>query len=253
MLWCKFSFGMSIAGDGTALIMLRESITKSLQVFMAVVQTCDGVASWATYVDLGCNVIYTIEFFLKISAFGVVGDKHERGYFRRGLCWLDFVVVVSSWIEIAFSTGTNLSFMRVLRALRSLRSASKLKPGEEILLTVIRALPSLGRVFGLACFFYVFFGVIGLNVFGLDGHLHARCVSNDSLIAPDEFCFVLGANCGNGRSCVSNVAPSPHFGLLGFDNIGNSLLTVMVTGFQEGWSETMCGHKGKNCVSTDCV
>ena len=83
---------------------------------------------------------------------------------------LDFVVVFSSWINIAvelfdFDLGIEVSTLRALRILRVLRSLRFLQGIKTIMAIVAQALPSAANVVVFLGFLFVVMGIIGVQMF----------------------------------------------------------------------------------------
>lgn len=68
--------------------------------------------------DLGFNILFTIEMFVKVMRNGFIID--EGSYLRESWHMLDFFIVCSSWVDIAVE-GIDLPFIKVLRLFRTLR------------------------------------------------------------------------------------------------------------------------------------
>lgn len=63
-------------------------------------------------------IFFGVEFLFKVIAYGFIME--ESTYLRDGWNILDFIIVVCSFIDISVST-INLSFVKILRLLRTLR------------------------------------------------------------------------------------------------------------------------------------
>jgi len=211
--------------------------------------------------ELFFQIVYTIEMFVLMIAFGVVRETN-KAYFRRSWNWFDFLVVVLGWVALGIEYGSSAEASPILRIIRVLRPLRLLQyiPGLQVLNnTVVRSVEQLGDVFLLLLFTYFVLALIGLTVFR--GKLHQRCGWQSSVgstwhlyeATADRFCSlsaVGGLRCPN----VTVVEPStglarpvvcaqvfdpPNSGLTGFDNIFQGLLTVFVFVTLEGWSEVM--------------
>lgn len=109
--------------------------------------------------------IFTFELTVKMIGYGLVG--HPYSYLRDAWCQLDFVVVTLAWLPIFFpAIFGNMSAIRSVRALRPLRALKRV-PGMPVLVgSILQSLPALGSVVGLTAFFFVVFGIVGMNLFG---------------------------------------------------------------------------------------
>ena len=77
-----------------------------------------------TKIDTVMTIIFTFEAILKIIAFGFVLNG-KNSYLRSGWNVLDFIIVVSALISMAFNT--DLEFFKALRILRVLRPLRLIK------------------------------------------------------------------------------------------------------------------------------
>ena len=124
--------------------------------------------------------VFTFELLTKMVAYGLV--MHDHSYLRDAWCQLDFVVVSLAWLPIFFpATFGNMSAIRSVRALRPLRALKRV-PGMPVLVgSILQSLPPLGTVVGLTFFFFIVFGIVGVELF--KGVLHYRCADPDLLRA----------------------------------------------------------------------
>ena len=95
--------------------------------------------------------IFTFELVTKMLAYGLIVHKHS--YLRDPWCQLDFVVVSLAWLPILFpATFGNMSAIRSVRALRPLRALKRV-PGMPVLVgSILKSMPAMGNVAGLAGF-----------------------------------------------------------------------------------------------------
>mmetsp|Transcript_7919 Transcript_7919/g.28130 ORF Transcript_7919/g.28130 Transcript_7919/m.28130 type:complete len:2171 (-) Transcript_7919:130-6642(-) len=192
-------------------------------------------------------------------------------YIRQGWNVLDFVVVCGGIFNLAFpSMGASISGLRALRALRVIKAFRFLRSLQFILVALYRSLFYLLNVFVILWFFFVFFGLLGIQVYG--GSLRRRCVMPESVAlsltgddqdhvdwtapaptgftryAPETFCSPVddpkGFTCPDlGQphlqlTCV-DVGENAFNGLVSFDNIGWAGLTTFIVASLEGWSDIM--------------
>ena len=115
-------------------------------------------------------VFFSLEMIMKIIAWGFFLDK--RSYLRDGWNWLDFVVVVSAIVQLT-GLGGGLSFLRLFRILRPLRSLNAVPQMKVLVNTVISSVPRLGYVSGIAGALFMIFGIIGTTV--MDGMMYRGC------------------------------------------------------------------------------
>ena len=182
----------------------------------------------ADWIILG---IFTAEMVLKIMAYGV-GFKPPRdpeedpeimsGYFALDWNRFDCVIVIMSWILVPVSafSGSDVTrlarIMRLTRPLRALKQIRALKGTQELVSCIPISLPSIFDVMNLLLFCLLVFGILGLNLFGLEGKFHGRCVVTDDTYGTKGFlvqpypvvCSSDSYTCETGRSrcsCMPNV------------------------------------------------
>ncbi|CAK9057471.1 unnamed protein product [Durusdinium trenchii] len=108
---------------------------------------------------------FTLEFVLKVIAFGFVLD--ETSYLRDAWNWLDFVVVVTGLLQVtnAMSSEEGVGFLRMFRILRPLRSLNAVPQMKVLVNTVLSSIPRLGNVSIMAAFLFCTFGILGMSLF----------------------------------------------------------------------------------------
>ena len=116
------------------------------------------------------NGIFIFEFAVKIGAYGFINGKNT--YLRSGWNCLDFIVVMSAILELAIKSF-KFSGIRVIRAMRPLKSISAIPSMRKLVKTLIISLPNLGHVASLLSFIVVMFAILGLHLF--NGTLDSWC------------------------------------------------------------------------------
>uniref|UniRef100_A0A6Q2XAD2 Voltage-dependent L-type calcium channel subunit alpha n=1 Tax=Esox lucius TaxID=8010 RepID=A0A6Q2XAD2_ESOLU len=206
-------------------------------------------------------VIFTIETFLKIIAYGLVA--HQNAYVRNGWNMLDFVIVVVGLFSVvlelltkdsvetkeeaeagaaAASGGFDVKALRAFRVLRPLRLVSGVPSLQVVLNSIIKAMVPLLHIALLVLFVIIIYAIIGLELF--IGKMHATCYfSGTDQIAEDE-----PAPCaisGHGRQCPINGTEckegwhGPNNGITNFDNFLFAMLTVFQCITMEGWTDVL--------------
>jgi hypothetical protein len=120
--------------------------------------------------------VFTLECLLKIYAMGLCRGKGT--YLGDYWNWLDFVVVLSGWVQIAFDAlglaASNISFLRMFKFLRPLRTLTGLGL-QNVVSCLFLSIPPLGNVIALLFFLFFVFGSAGVLIWGSTGALHGRC------------------------------------------------------------------------------
>jgi hypothetical protein len=122
--------------------------------------------------------IYSIEMCIRIYAMGFYGKADENTYLRNPWNALDFLIVLSSWLNTVVlltgaELGIKLSTLRVFRALRVMKMFKMFSGIRTILGTIAKALPPSINVIGFLGFLFIVSGIVGLQLFRGAG-LH-RC------------------------------------------------------------------------------
>ena len=227
-------------------------------------------------------IIFTIELLVKVTALGFL--LHQGAYLRGYWNALDFVVVVSGYLQILSNGVNNLTMLRALRVCRPLRMAGRLKEVRLLMATLGSSLPLMVDVFVLLGFLVWVFAVLGLQLWS--GSLHYRCyiavgtrISRDiqQQFSPSEEQSLLGKLDPKGstlmspllvlndtevcsdsqghvchqngvtlhQECLQNKSIS-HFGLGTFDNIGQALLLVLKDASLDDWPQDMANFQNRS-------
>ncbi|KAK9816645.1 hypothetical protein WJX72_003272 [[Myrmecia] bisecta] len=221
--------------------------------------------------ELPFTIIFTTEMLIKIIALGFfIGDRAAPGtegpgiippsappeqrctYLRDAWNILDFLVTVSSLLALLPQINDNVMVLRTIRVLRPLRTISAL-PGMQLLIkTLLAAIPMLGNVLVMCAFFFIVFGILGVQLF--KGVLRYRCFVLDAKNNPllfgegtppsyaDQMCYRkhlawAGYSCQPGEACLEYA--NPFQGVVSFDNFMWSALTLFQIIVNQGWSPIM--------------
>uniref|UniRef100_A0A8C9TMK1 Voltage-dependent L-type calcium channel subunit alpha n=1 Tax=Scleropages formosus TaxID=113540 RepID=A0A8C9TMK1_SCLFO len=193
-------------------------------------------------VEYAFLIIFTIETFLKIIAYGLV--MHQNAYVRNGWNMLDFVIVVignsAAHGHGGKPGGFDVKALRAFRVLRPLRLVSGVPSLQVVLNSIIKAMVPLLHIALLVLFVIIIYAIIGLELF--IGKMHATCFVAD-IIAEEE-----PAPCaisGHGRQCPVNGTVcregwhGPNGGITNFDNFAFAMLTVFQCITMEGWTDVL--------------
>ncbi|XP_068999256.1 calcium channel, voltage-dependent, L type, alpha 1D subunit, a isoform X1 [Embiotoca jacksoni] len=218
-------------------------------------------------VEYAFLIIFTIETFLKIIAYGLV--MHQNAYVRNGWNMLDFVIVVIGLFSVVLELltkeekedgeegdddhpsmhghggkpgGFDVKALRAFRVLRPLRLVSGVPSLQVVLNSIIKAMVPLLHIALLVLFVIIIYAIIGLELF--IGKMHATCyLPGADVLAEDE-----QAPCaisGHGRQCPINGTEcregwqGPNGGITNFDNFLFAMLTVFQCITMEGWTDVL--------------
>ncbi|XP_039529657.1 calcium channel, voltage-dependent, L type, alpha 1D subunit, a isoform X7 [Pimephales promelas] len=214
-------------------------------------------------VEYAFLIIFTIETFLKIIAYGLV--MHQNAYVRNGWNMLDFVIVVIGLFSVVLELltkdgekeivgthppvhghggkpgGFDVKALRAFRVLRPLRLVSGVPSLQVVLNSIIKAMVPLLHIALLVLFVIIIYAIIGLELF--IGKMHATCYYQGTDIIEDE-----PAPCAinrHGRTCTINGTEckegwhGPNGGITNFDNFMFAMLTVFQCITMEGWTDVL--------------
>ncbi|CAK6975913.1 LOW QUALITY PROTEIN: voltage-dependent L-type calcium channel subunit alpha-1D-like [Scomber scombrus] len=205
-------------------------------------------------------VIFTIETFLKILAYGLV--MHPSSYIRNGWNLLDFVIVIVGLFSVVLETmthkatgeqatthhvpgkpgGLDVKALRAFRVLRPLRLVSGVPSLQIVLNSIMKAMVPLLHIALLVLFVIIIYAIIGLELF--IGRMHKTCyyIGTDNYVEDDPWPCAFA---GHGRQCVINGTEcrgrwdGPNGGITNFDNFFFAMLTVFQCITMEGWTDVL--------------
>lgn len=79
-----------------------------------------GQWNWTFYIDIAFNVVFSMEFLIKITADGVAFSPN--GYFRSPWNWIDFMALLSLWIEVVAFIKNDGNLSRIVSGLKAMRA-----------------------------------------------------------------------------------------------------------------------------------
>ncbi|XP_069572647.1 voltage-dependent L-type calcium channel subunit alpha-1D-like [Brachyistius frenatus] len=204
-------------------------------------------------------IIFTVETFLKILAYGLV--MHPSSYIRNGWNLLDFVIVIVGLFSVVLETlthkggeqatthhmpgkpgGLDVKALRAFRVLRPLRLVSGVPSLQIVLNSIMKAMVPLLHIALLVLFVIIIYAIIGLELF--IGRMHRTCyyIGMDNYVEDDP---VPCAFAGHGRQCAINGTEcrgrwdGPNGGITNFDNFFFAMLTVFQCITMEGWTDVL--------------
>uniref|UniRef100_A0A8C2X8S7 Voltage-dependent L-type calcium channel subunit alpha n=1 Tax=Cyclopterus lumpus TaxID=8103 RepID=A0A8C2X8S7_CYCLU len=200
-------------------------------------------------------VIFTIETFTKILAYGLV--MHPSAYIRSGWNLLDFVIVIVGLFSVMAEGmtdhkpgeahhaagkpgGLDVKALRAFRVLRPLRLVSGVPSLQIVLNSIMKAMVPLLHIGMLVMFVIIIYAIIGLELF--IGRMHKTCYSSSLMVEDDPSPCAFA---GNGRFCFGNGTDcrgkweGPNGGITNFDNVFFAMLTVFQCITMEGWTDVL--------------
>ncbi|XP_072408345.1 voltage-dependent L-type calcium channel subunit alpha-1C-like isoform X2 [Chiloscyllium punctatum] len=200
-------------------------------------------------------IIFTVEAFLKVIAYGLL--FHPNAYLRNGWNLLDFIIVVvglfSAILEQATkaeginpiggkAAGFDVKALRAFRVLRPLRLVSGVPSLQVVLNSIIKAMVPLLHIALLVLFVIIIYAIIGLELFM--GKMHKTCLFNETDTVAEEEPAPCSLNIGHGRRCSNGTLcksgwVGPNDGITNFDNFAFAMLTVFQCITMEGWTDVL--------------
>ncbi|CAM9416805.1 unnamed protein product, partial [Scytosiphon promiscuus] len=212
--------------------------------------TAESPPRWQEVVDIIFTAIFTLEMSLKLVALGLQ-------YFTDAWNWLDAVVVFEGIFSVFFDGGPSVKSLRVLRVLRPLRTVRRMPRVQLVVTSLLRAGWTLGRIVCIFMVWLTIFAIMGVLLWS--GALENRC-SSPELVSSDTVGGVCGVHtehsddispfcsslelldtpytCEEGETC-EDYGSSPYSGMVNFDNLLWSLLTLFTVTTLEGWHEVL--------------
>jgi len=240
------------------------------------------VSAYSDWIILG---IFTIEMTLKMIGLGIgfkppveeEVDPEVAGYFAGPWNRLDSFIVLMSWVlvPVAAFSGANVQklvrVLRLARPLRALREIKNLRSINELVQTVPLALASFIDVTFFLIFVLLVFSILALNIWGLEGKFHGRCVVDTSemsialqtrglLQVPRTLCGAGGHMCGPGFICSCAPAVNQDGSIerqpYAYTNPVSGNPGCLVQGTARPWveglqsDEPVCPEAGYTCFNT---
>ncbi|XP_023707955.1 sodium channel protein para isoform X18 [Cryptotermes secundus] len=179
------------------------------------------------YMDRIFTVVFFIEMLIKWLALGF------KKYFTNAWCWLDFVIVMLSLINLtAVWTGAAdipaFRSMRTLRALRPLRAVSRWEGMRVVVNALVQAIPSIFNVLLVCLIFWLIFAIMGVQLFA--GKYH-KCVDANSSVLSYE--IIPDRNACIAENYTWENSP------MNFDHVGKAYLCLFQVATFKGWIQIM--------------
>uniref|UniRef100_A0A8C0EKJ8 Sodium channel protein n=1 Tax=Bubo bubo TaxID=30461 RepID=A0A8C0EKJ8_BUBBB len=179
------------------------------------------------FLDKMFTFIFVLEMLLKWVAYGF------KKYFTNAWCWLDFLIVDVSLINLLGSSFGPMKSLRTLRALRPLRALSRFEGMRVVVNALLGAIPSIMNVLLVCLIFWLIFSIMGVNLFagkfGKCVNLTEEDSELNSLINNITDCSTYN---NTGKIFWVNVK-------VNFDNVGSGYLALLQVATFKGWMDIM--------------
>ncbi|XP_017476975.1 PREDICTED: sodium channel protein para [Rhagoletis zephyria] len=179
------------------------------------------------YMDRIFTVIFFLEMLIKWLALGF------KVYFTNAWCWLDFVIVMLSLINLAavWSGADDVPAfrsMRTLRALRPLRAVSRWEGMKVVVNALVQAIPSIFNVLLVCLIFWLIFAIMGVQLFA---GKYFKCEDQNGTKLSHEIIPNRNACESENYTWVNSA--------MNFDHVGNAYLCLFQVATFKGWIPIM--------------
>ncbi|XP_071594799.1 sodium channel protein type 5 subunit alpha-like [Heliangelus exortis] len=185
------------------------------------------IQNMLAFLDKLFTFIFVLEMLLKWMAYGF------KKYFTNAWCWLDFLIVNVSLINLLGSTVSPMKSLRTLRALRPLRALSRFEGMRVVVNALLGAIPSIMNVLLVCLIFWLIFSIMGVNLFAGKFGKCVNMTEEDSeinnMINNTNDCEVYN---NTGKIYWVNLK-------VNFDNVGSGYLALLQVATFKGWMEIM--------------
>ncbi|NXP36158.1 SCN5A protein, partial [Leiothrix lutea] len=179
------------------------------------------------FLDNMFTFIFVLEMLLKWVAYGF------KKYFTNAWCWLDFLIVDISLINLFGGNSVAVKSLRTLRALRPLRALSRFEGMRVVVNALLGAIPSIMNVLLVCLIFWLIFSIMGVNLFAGKFGKCVNMTDENSEISKDI---------DNKTDCVAYNSTGKIFWVnvkVNFDNVGSGYLALLQVATFKGWMDIM--------------
>ena len=176
------------------------------------------------YIDLGTTIVFFLECFIKILAFGFLTNG-KSSYLRRSWNVLDFIIIIFSVLSLT-PLSDSLRSVKVFRVLRFLRLISRNEELKVAVSALFLAIPNVANVTIIMLLFFLIFGVIAVSYF------------KGKLFYCDNAMPELLPSLQSKWDCLNSGGDWMNQ-IYTFDNAANALVTLFVMATTAGWADVM--------------
>ncbi|XP_053914076.1 sodium channel protein type 5 subunit alpha-like [Cuculus canorus] len=179
------------------------------------------------FLDKLFTFIFVLEMLLKWVAYGF------KKYFTNAWCWLDFLIVDVSLINLLGSSFGPMKSLRTLRALRPLRALSRFEGMRVVVNALVGAIPSIMNVLLVCLIFWLIFSIMGVNLFA---GKFGKCVNltEENSQLNDSINDITDCKMHNNTGKIFWVNVK-----VNFDNVGSGYLALLQVATFKGWMDIM--------------
>ncbi len=180
-----------------------------------------------------CVGIFLVEIVLRFLA-----RDSTAAFFRDGWNVFDLVIVVAALVPASNGIGPVLRILRVFRVLRLVKTIPELR---LIVNVLVRSVASMKYVALLALILFYVYAVIGVKLFGLDGHpmqphfasIHEACFTLFRILTGDDWTQMRYELAQSGRSVASFTAFQVSWILIATFLLVNLIVGAVINNYQK--------------------
>jgi hypothetical protein len=205
------------------------------------------VKNWFVFTDMGFAILFTVEAMIKVIADGFFWTPNA--YFRGSWGFIDGVVLITLWANVATSLYNEGQITRTVGAFKALRALRLLNISDSARdhfhSVIVRGGWKVISAMFVSLSLLIPFAIYGLNLFvgkfafcndGSDAIFNLKDCVHEYASQPFEWDVL-----------APRVAANPYFD---FDNFGNSLFILFQIVSQEGWTGVMWASQSITGVFT---
>ncbi|KAF2401184.1 calcium channel-like protein subunit Cch1 [Trichodelitschia bisporula] len=204
------------------------------------------VKNWFVFSDMGFAVLFTIEALIKVIADGFFFTPNA--YFRGSWGFIDGVVLITLWINVAAALYSEGQVSRAVGAFKALRALRLLNVSDSARnnfhAVIVRGGIKVMSAAFVSISLLIPFAIYGLNLFVgklvscNDGGNTAASGFTVGITDLNDCVgeYVTNSNPSNWNILAPRVASNPYYS---FDNFGGSLFILFQVVSQEGWIDVM--------------
>ncbi|KAF2691188.1 calcium channel-like protein subunit Cch1 [Lentithecium fluviatile CBS 122367] len=194
------------------------------------------VRNWFVWTDMGFAVLFSIEALIKVIADGFFFTPNA--YFRGSWGFIDGVVLVTLWVNVATSLYNEGQITRTVGAFKALRALRLLNISDSARdhfhSLIVRGWWKLFSAAFVSLSLLIPFAIYGLNLFV--GQLQSCNDDGSGIFNLHDCVNEYPSQLYDWQVLAPRQASNPFYD---FDNFGNSLFILFQIVSQEGWTDVM--------------
>jgi voltage-dependent calcium channel len=195
------------------------------------------VRNWFVFSDMGFAILFAVEALIKVIADGFFWTPNA--FFRSSWGFIDGIVLITLWINIATALFNEGQVSRVVGAFKALRALRLLNVSDSAR-NNFHAVIVRGGIKVVSAAFVSLSLLIPFAIYGLNLFLGKLLACNDTNSGIDDLNDCVGEygtnNPYNWNVYAPRVASNSYYS---FDNFGGSLFILFQIVSQEGWVDVM--------------